>query len=134
MANYAKLQSIGAGEIEKSKDDGTSNILKLQSEEQKNKIIKSTSLCIIDIYADWCEPCKLIEPKFAQLANKHNRPGVCMLVKENFDDNIKPYKGTPSITGVPTFLVYVDGVCKHHECIVGADMSLVENLISRLNK
>lgn len=32
---------------------------------------ESSPKCIFDFYADWCGPCKVIKPKFAELSNNY---------------------------------------------------------------
>ena len=106
--------------------------VKLRTNEQKASIINSNSICVVDMFADWCEPCKIIEPEYAKLANKYNQPGVCILVSENIEDKLAVHRGTPDVTGIPTFLVYVNGECQTQHTIVGADLDNLEILIKQL--
>jgi thioredoxin 1 len=153
MSKYAKLTSVGKPTLttkdqdekdafNKLRDDNELDITNnnvvlmptvlLRTNEQKNNIINNNSICIIDVHADWCEPCKLIEKDYAELASKYNQPGVCILVSENIDSKLEPFRGTPDITGVPTFLIYINGVCQTQHTIIGADINKVETLVKQL--
>lgn len=79
-------------------------VIKLSSAEHKNSIIAGNKIVVVDVYTDWCGPCKIMAPKFDQLAQKYSVPGHCVLVKEDAEDEI-----TPSITSVPTFDFFYEG-------------------------
>ena len=46
----------------------------LNNQNFMNEIELSDSLCVIDLYADWCAPCKMLAPTFAELEGEN--PGV----------------------------------------------------------
>ena len=95
--------------------------------QHKESIVRSNRITVIDIYADWCGPCKQIAPQFAKLAQKYNKKGICACVVENHDDKLTPVPGTPKYQGVPTFCVYIDGA--HFTSVTGGDMEQIEQSI-----
>ena len=95
-------------------------IFHIESAQQKSDLIKNNKLVIIDVYADWCGPCKAISSKVEELAAKYNTNGHCAIVKEDVSLEL-----SPSVTGLPTFLFYLNGV-DTNEPVVGADVAKVE--------
>jgi len=65
------------------------HVTPIKSIEQKESIIKLNNIVVLDVYADWCGPCKVIAPKYAELAKKYNQVNACMLCKENIDFGMK---------------------------------------------
>ena len=120
MSNYKKLATFGEKKEEKS--DNIPQILKI---EDKNFILQNYKICVIDVYAGWCGPCKIVSPPFSKLFAKYNIPGVCILAKENVD-----LKLSPNIQVVPSFQFFVYG--NLDSTISGADITLVENKIIEL--
>lgn len=120
MSNYKKLSTFGDKKEEKS--DNIPQILKI---EDKNFMLQNYKICVIDVYADWCGPCKIVSPLFSKLFSKYNIPGVCILAKENVD-----LKLSPNVQVVPSFQFFVYG--KLDSTISGADITLVENKIIEL--
>ncbi len=100
---------------------------RLRDSKHKEDTVRSNRITVIDIYADWCGPCKQIAPQFAALAQKYNKHGICQCVVENHDDKLPPVPGTPQYQGVPTFCVYIDGA--HFASITGGDMEQIEQSI-----
>lgn len=100
---------------------------KLKSLVEKKNVVSMNKLVVVDIYADWCQPCKLVAPRVAELSHKYTNPGMCVIVKENLDDEISDKN---EITGVPTFQFYFKGRLVHS--VVGADMEQVERNIGEL--
>ncbi len=77
--------------------------------------IKETPLILIDFWAEWCFPCKIIAPIVEEIAETYNGKLVC--AKVNIDEN--PVTATKfSITGIPTLVLFKDG--KLVERLVGA--------------
>jgi thioredoxin 1 len=79
------------------------------------EFIKSAPIVIIDCWAPWCGPCRMISPIIEQLAAEFE--GKIRFGKMNTDEN----ENTPmkfNITAIPTMLVFKNGV--QADRIVGA--------------
>lgn len=99
------------------------SVVELKDAAHKQQIISTHKVVLVDIFADWCGPCKQMAPDYAVLANKFNRSGVCAVVKENLDRKL-----TPNIQGVPTLHFFVNGRMVHD--IVGADLKKAEEKLT----
>ena len=61
---------------------------------------------IIDFYADWCGPCKMIAPILDDLAGQYE--GKLKIAKVDVDAN-KETPGKFNIRGIPTLIIFKDG-------------------------
>jgi thioredoxin 1 len=77
--------------------------------------IEKTPLILVDFWAAWCFPCKMIAPLIEEMAETYDGKLVC--AKLNVDDN-PATAGKFSITGIPTVVLFKDGELV--ERIVGA--------------
>lgn len=80
------------------------------------EVLKSAAPVVVDFWAEWCGPCKMIGPHLEEIA-KELGPRV-KIVKMNIDEN----PGIPSqfgIRSIPTLMVFKDG--KHAATQVGAN-------------
>lgn len=118
---YKSYSELG-NQPEKNRD--LYSVLELTTNEQKAQIINSTHIVCVDIYANWCGPCKQTESAYSILAERYNKEGYCLLVKENFQSNL-----TDNIGGLPTYQFFVNG--KFTEQVVGADLQAVENVLTK---
>jgi thioredoxin 1 len=90
-------------------------ILTLSDATFDESIGSSDVAVLVDFWAEWCGPCKMIAPVLQDIANEHGaRLQICKL---NIDDNpnIPQRFGVMSI---PTLLVFMDGEVKKR--LVGA--------------
>lgn len=61
---------------------------------------------VVDFYADWCAPCKMMAPVLDELARE--RAGELLVVKVNSDQNpVSPQHY--GVRGIPTLVVFRDG-------------------------
>ena len=47
------------------------NIIEITSKDQFNEAIKSEKLTIVDFWAVWCGPCRLLKPLLHKIAEEH---------------------------------------------------------------
>jgi|SRR5579872_2623587 len=99
----------------------TSDIL--DTKKSWDMMLTNKGIIIVDCFANWCEPCKRIAPKFIEFKEKYTSFTFCSV---NIEINTYVYN-IYSITQLPTFLFIKDGV--EIDRIIGSDMTILENRI-----
>lgn len=74
--------------------------------ESFTELIKSEKPVLVDFYADWCGPCKAMEPIVKEVAK--NTEGKVRIVKVNIDKQAQIAQ-TYNINAVPTFMFFKQG-------------------------
>ncbi|MDR3608264.1 MAG: thioredoxin [Oligoflexia bacterium] len=72
----------------------------------ESDVMKATQLAVVDFWAEWCGPCRLLGPTINQIADDFQ--GKIKVFKMNVDEN----PSTPSrfhIRGIPTILLLKNG-------------------------
>eukprot|EP00199_Chlamydomonas_sp_CCMP681_P005188 CAMPEP_0119102500 /NCGR_PEP_ID=MMETSP1180-20130426/1227_1 /TAXON_ID=3052 ORGANISM="Chlamydomonas cf sp, Strain CCMP681" /NCGR_SAMPLE_ID=MMETSP1180 /ASSEMBLY_ACC=CAM_ASM_000741 /LENGTH=112 /DNA_ID=CAMNT_0007086801 /DNA_START=40 /DNA_END=378 /DNA_ORIENTATION=- len=80
---------------------------------------------LVDFYADWCGPCKMIAPKFAELATAN--AGTMVFLKVNVDVCEEIAASIANITAMPTFQVWQNGSLI--ETLVGASLDKLNAMV-----
>lgn len=89
--------------------------LKITDENFEAEVTKSALPVMVDFYADWCGPCKMMAPLVAQLVEEYS--GKCKIGKCNTDENPK-MTGEFKVMSIPTFIFFKDG--KAVDSVMGA--------------
>ncbi|MEM4727593.1 MAG: thioredoxin [Candidatus Bathyarchaeia archaeon] len=80
-----------------------------------DEVIRRNPLVVVDFWASWCGPCRMVAPIVEELAKEYN--GRILFGKVNVDDN-RLISLRYNIKSIPTFLIFKDG--KLVDRIVGA--------------
>ena len=70
------------------------------------EVIKSDTPVLVDFWADWCAPCKVIAPLVEELAEEYD--GQVKFAKLDVDSNPQTDM-TYGVRGIPTLLIFSDG-------------------------
>jgi len=81
----------------------------------ESEVLKSDKLVLVDFWAPWCGPCRMIAPIIEELANDYE--GKVVVAKMNVDDNPKTSMQF-GIRSIPTLLIFKNG--KVVDQIIGA--------------
>tara|TARA_Y100000814_G_C12185907_1_gene353020 strand:- start:60 stop:389 length:330 start_codon:yes stop_codon:yes gene_type:complete len=81
----------------------------------QEEVLNSDIPVLVDFWADWCQPCKMIAPSVAQVADEYD--GKIKVGKLDVDSN--PRTSTAlNIRGIPALLIFNEG--KPIDQIIGA--------------
>ena len=69
-------------------------------------VLQSDKVVLVDFWAEWCAPCKKVDPLLAEIANEMG--DRVQIVKVNIDEN-PDTPGKYGVRGIPTMLLFKDG-------------------------
>jgi thioredoxin 1 len=81
-------------------------IIHITDDTFEQEVLQSDTPVLVDYWAEWCGPCKMIAPALDQIANEYQ--GRLKVAKLNIDEN----QSTPpkyGIRGIPTLMLFKNG-------------------------
>jgi thioredoxin 1 len=99
----------------KSVQSSNGNVLKVTDGDFESQVLQSNIPVLVDFYADWCGPCKIIAPTMESLSTEY--AGKMKFVKVNVDDNQETAMKY-DIMSIPTAIIFQNGNIK--DSIIGA--------------
>ena len=79
---------------------------KVSDDSFDSDVIKAAQPVLVDFWAEWCSPCKMIAPSLEEIAGELE--GKMTVAKMNIDENpMTPAKY--GVRGIPTLMLFKDG-------------------------
>ncbi|HEX4763288.1 MAG TPA: thioredoxin TrxA [Usitatibacter sp.] len=81
-------------------------IIHITDDSFEQEVLQSNTPVLVDYWAEWCGPCKMIAPALDQIASEYQ--GRLKVAKLNIDEN----QSTPpkyGIRGIPTLMLFKNG-------------------------
>jgi thioredoxin 1 len=106
----------------------STNLSPVSAADFDKEVVKADKLVVVDFWAEWCGPCKMIAPLLDEIAR--DLPDKVKIVKVNVDEE-QQLAQQYGISNIPTLLFFKEG--KEVERVIGslAKKVLVEKINSR---
>ena len=69
------------------------------------EVLNSDKVVLLDFFAEWCGPCKMIAPTLEEIAAENEQIKVCKIDVDNAPDLARQFK----VTSIPLLVVMKDG-------------------------
>ena len=80
-------------------------VVKVTKDNFDTQVLQAAKPTLVDFYADWCGPCKMVGPLVEQLSDEHAEYVFC---KVNVDES-PDLAGKYNVMSIPTLMVFKDG-------------------------
>ncbi|XBC41779.1 MAG: thioredoxin TrxA [Buchnera aphidicola (Kaburagia rhusicola rhusicola)] len=82
------------------------NIINLNDENFNEKVLESNKTVLVDFWANWCHPCKILSPILEEISIEYNQNLIIAKIDIDANPNIAPKY---SIRGIPALLLFQKG-------------------------
>lgn len=122
--NNLENNNAGSNTVENNNDDA--GIIEVTEKDFNNEVLNSDKPVLIDFYADWCEPCKILYPIIEEIAEENENIKVVRINVDNEFDLSMQYQ----VMSIPTMVVIKNG--EEVNRIIGVNTK--ENILSILEE
>ena len=105
------------------------NLIHVTDAEFEEKVLQSDLPVVVDFWAPWCGPCRMIAPVLEEVAKDYE--GKIVIAKVNTDENPQ-WAMNFGVRGIPTLLFIANGEVKDHQVGAGPAPALKSRVITFL--
>ena len=130
---YATYDSFAPKEIPNETQEIKSDLDIISLDHRKSLLEQNNVVCIY-LWSTFCHPCKILAPKYSELAKQYYKRGKCILMKENLDTK---FTTEYQATAVPAFIFYKNGnIVRQADGkivdVIGGDFNKVISILNKL--
>lgn len=92
--------------LKRKKEEKIMSVLKINNENYEEEVLKSNKPVIIDFYADWCGPCRMMSPIIDEIAEE--KAESIKVGKVNVDEN-QELAMKYGVMSIPTIVIIKNG-------------------------
>ena len=96
----------------------------LNNENFEKEVLKDDKVVLVDLYADWCGPCKMLSPTVEAIAEEEKEVKVGKLNVDENSDIAAEY----GVRSIPTLLIFRNGELKEKSVGVQTKSQIIELL------
>jgi thioredoxin 1 len=82
------------------------NVVELTDANFETEVVKAKGVCLVDFWAEWCAPCRMVAPTIAALGSEY--AGKAKVGKLDTDAH-RETAAKFGITAIPTLIIFKDG-------------------------
>lgn len=108
MTSYGNYKKAYNMEEEQSSDE-KNIIFDIENHDNFNQILELFPIVVVDVWAQWCNPCKKIYPRYVELSKKYEtyfHQKKIIFLKDDVDRDDSIHKNMVHV--VPTFFIYIN--------------------------
>ena len=80
-------------------------VIEIKEEEFERKVIKSNKKVLVDFYANWCGPCRMLSPVVEELAREMEEVEFYKINVDDAEEVSRKY----GVMSIPTLILFQDG-------------------------
>lgn len=97
----------------------------IESDEQFADLVNNSGFVVVDFFANWCGPCKVLTPKLEELSLKYKNVVFVKVDVDDFEEIARLHK----IEAMPTLHFYKSGVMLETK-VIGGKLNEIEKVIT----
>lgn len=107
------------------------NLINVTDDEFQKKVLESDLPVVVDFWAPWCGPCRMIAPVLEEVAKENE--GKVMIAKVNTDENPE-WAMNFGVQGIPTLLFISGGEVRDQQVGAGPAPALKSRVVAFLDE
>ena len=81
------------------------SVISIEESEFNEKVLKSNKKVLVDFYADWCGPCKMLSPIVEKISEENDTYDFVKINVDNAEDISRKY----GVMSIPTLIIFDKG-------------------------